>query len=1007
MKDAATLARRPADGPALRDDVRALAADLRRAIAGEARFDAGSRALYATDGSNYRQVPIGVVVPRTIDDVIATVETCRGHGVPILSRGGGTSLAGQCCNVAVVIDWSKHLNRIIEVDPEASVARVQPGVILDSLRREAERHHLTFAPDPSTHDHCTLGGMIGNNSCGVHSQMGGRTSENVIALDVLTYDGVRFVAEEGSVRGGPVAAFGTRLDELQARYADLIRLRYPKIPRRISGYNLDDLLPENGPNLARALTGTESTCVTMLEATVRLVPSPPVRSLLVMGYPDVFAAADAVPEILGSCEPLALEGIDAKLVEDIRKKKAHPEDLELLPDGEGWLLVEFGGQTKEEADARARRLMKKLNGAGAPTMKLCDDPRHEKRIWHIRESGLGATARIPGEPDTWEGWEDSAVPPERLGEYLRDLRALYDQHGYDGALYGHFGQGCIHTRVTFDLVSREGIERFRSFLDDASDVVLGYGGSFSGEHGDGQSRAELLPKMFGPELIEAFREFKSIWDPAGKMNPGKIVDPDPITSNLRLGTNYRPARPKTHFAFPDDDGSLARASLRCVGVGLCRREEGGTMCPSYMATREEMHSTRGRAHLLHEMLVGDVLDRGWRNEHVKEALDLCLACKGCKAECPVNVDVATYKAEFLSHHYAGRLRPRPAYALGLIHRWARLASHLPRFANVLAGWGPSARALKAIGGLAPEREIPRFAERTFKAWHASRPASNEARPPVILWPDTFTNHFAPDIAIAATEVLEDAGYRVLIPRETLCCGRPLYDYGMLPTAKRLLRQTLDTLAPHIRAGTPLIGLEPSCLATFRDELVNLFPDDEDARRLSQQSFLLAEFLVDEANYRPQKLERTVLVHGHCHHKAIVGLRADEEMLTRLGVNFTVPDSGCCGMAGSFGFERDKYELSMKIGERVLLPAVRNTDADTLLLTDGFSCREQIRHGTGHDSVHLAQLLRLAIRGIEQRGTHSTHQNDLRPPRRVVRLSAAAAAVGVLALRHLRRNTPAR
>ena len=641
--------------PVAADAARALEADLRRAVGGEVRFDAGSRALYATDGSNYRQVPIGVVVPRTLDDVFATVATCRAHGAPLLSRGGGTSLAGQCCNVAVVIDFSKYLHAIRALEPDARYARVEPGLVLDDLRGAAERFHLTFGPDPSTHNHCTLGGMIGNDSCGVHSMMAGRTADNVRRLRVLTYDGTELWVgpTDDAALSAATREPGRRGDiyrslvSIRDRYGDLVRQRFPRIPRRVSGYNLDELLPEDGFNVARALVGTEGTCVVVLEAEVRLVESPPGRTLVVLGYPDVFQAGDHVPEIR-EFEPIGLEGIDRFLVEDMKKKGLHPERLKLLPDGHGFLLVEFGGADRAEADANAHRMMAALSRrSDAPSMKLYDDPYEEGIVWKVRESGLGATARVPGERDTWEGWEDSAVSPERLGEYLRKLKGLYQKYGYEGALYGHFGQGCVHTRITFDLATAQGVQTYRAFVEEAADLVVSLGGSLSGEHGDGQSRGELLPKMFGEELVGAFREYKRTWDPDWKMNPGKKIDPYPLDSNLRLGPGFTELWPKTAFRFPEDEGKFGRVATRCVGVGECRRMEGGVMCPSYRATREEKHSTRGRARLLHEMLVGDPLQKGWSSPAVDEALHLCLACKGCKSDCPMNVDMATYKAEFL------------------------------------------------------------------------------------------------------------------------------------------------------------------------------------------------------------------------------------------------------------------------------------------------------------------------------------------------------------------------
>ena len=945
-----------------------LANALTNAVEGEVRFDAGTRGMYSTGAAKYRQVPIGVVIPRALDDVIATVEVCGSFGAPLLPRGGGTSLAGQIENVAVVMDFSKYLRGVVDVDPDRKLARTQPGACLDALNERAGKHDLMFAPDPATHSSCTLGGMVGNNSCGVHSVMAGRTADNVEELDVLTYDGLRLrvgptteaelddIVAEGGRRG----EIYRRLRELRDRYGDEIRNRFPDIPRRVSGYNLDELLPENGFNVARALAGTEGTCAVTLEATVGLIAAPPARSLLVLGYPDVYDAADHVMDVLDA-DPCGLEGIDDFLVDKIKKKRMHAGALRYLPEGKGWLLVEFGGQNRAESHAAAQRLMARLGrGQRSPDMKLYDDPALQKQVWAVRASAVGATAFVPGEPAAWEGWEDAAVPPDHLGDYLRSFHDLLVRYDYQGALYGHFGQGCIHTRITFDLRSVPGIAKHRAFVDEAADLVVSYGGSLSGEHGDGQSRAELLPKMFGDDIVGAFREFKSIWDPAGRMNPGKVVDPYRNTDNLRLGSGFTPWVPDTHFSYEAEGGSFADVGLRCVGVGECRREHGGTMCPSYMVTREEKHSTRGRARLLFEMLAGDPVTGGWRDEHVKEALDLCLACKGCKSDCPVNVDMATYKAEFYAHYYERRRRPRVAYALGLIYWWARAASKLPRAANALTQTRGISTIVKRLGGIAPERDAPRFATETFRTWYRRRSPRNEGGQTVVLWPDTFTNFFAPEVARAAVEVLENLGWCVTIPPRPLCCGRPLYDYGMLPTAKRLLRQTMATMAKEIRAGTPFVGLEPSCTAVFRDELTNLFPHDEDAKRLADQFFTLAEFLRDR-DYEPRPLGRRVLLHGHCHHKAIMGLEADKALLERAGALLDAPETGCCGLAGSFGFEAgERHDVSIKVGEHDLIPKVRAAAPDTVVVTDGFSCRSQIEQMAGRRAVHLAEVLRAGL-----------------------------------------------
>jgi FAD/FMN-containing dehydrogenase/Fe-S oxidoreductase len=954
-----------------------LAAELRSGLRGEVRFDAGSRALYATDSSNYRQVPIGVVVPHDADDVVTTLAACRRHGAAVLARGAGTSLAGQCCNVAVVLDFSKTMHRLLELDPAGRRARVEPGIVLDTLRLAAERHHLTFGPDPATHDRCTLGGMIGNNSCGVHALMAGKTVDNVEELEVLTYDGLRLrvgatseeelaaILREGGRRGEIYAG----LRALRDRHAALIRARYPGIPRRVSGYNLDQLLPENGFHVARALVGSESTCVTVLAATLRLVPSPPFRTLAVLGYSNVYAAGDHVPEIL-AWQPIGLEGLDGKLIHYVEKKGLHPGGVALLPPGGGWLLAEFGGDSQAEADDRARRMAAELQRRpGAPSCRVMESPEAAKRVWEVRESGLGATSFVPGMADTWEGWEDAAVPPARLGAYLRDFRRLLDAHGYSCTLYGHFGQGCIHCRIDFDLVSREGIDRYLAFIDQAADLVVRYGGSLSGEHGDGQARAALLPKMFGPELIGAFAEFKALWDPEGRMNPGKVVHPHRPDENLRLGVDYRPWDPPTHLHFADDRASFARAALRCVGVGKCRRNtaSGGVMCPSYMVTLEEKHSTRGRARLLFEMLEGDPIGRrGWRDPDVKEALDLCLACKGCKSDCPVHVDMATYRAEFLSHYHAGRLRPRSAYAFGLVAWWARLASPLAPLVNRAAGAPGLARLAKAAAGMAPGRRIPALAPRTFRQWWRGHVPRHPDGPRVLLWPDTFSNFFQPAAAQAAVEVLEAAGRRVVVPEAVLCCGRPLYDHGMLHLARRQLRRILAVLRDDIRAGTPLVGLEPSCLAVFRDELAKQLPQDEDAGRLAAQSFLLSELLDSRVDgWQPPRLAgppRRALVQAHCHHHAVMRFDAERRVLDRLGLEHRQLDGGCCGMAGAFGFTAGApYDVSQRIAERVLLPAVREAAADTLIIADGFSCREQIAQGTGRRAMHLAEVLQMALR----------------------------------------------
>ena len=935
---------------------------------GEVRFDLGSRALYATDGSNYRQVPIGVVIPKNENDIIKALAVCRKYKAPIVSRGGGTSLAGQCCNVAVVFDMSKYYNALLELNPEQKYAWVQPGIVLDTLRDAAEKHHLTFGPDPSTHNHCTLGGMIGNNSCGVHALMAGKTVENIEELDILTYDGVRMtvgatsnaelerIIQEGGRRGEIYA----ELKNIRDKYSDEVIARYPQIPRRVSGYNLDELLPDGDFNVAKALVGSEGTCVIVLRAKTRLVYSPPVRSLLVLGYKDKYTAADHVIEIL-KYKPIGLEALDEELVHYMKEKHLHVDYLHFLPEGGGWLLVEFGGESKDESDGKAKKLMEHLKSKDdAPTMKLYDDEKEEKEVWKVRESGLGATARIPSTPDNWPGWEDSAVAPEKLGEYLRKLQKLFEKFGFKVSLYGHFGQGCVHCRIPFDLVTADGIKKYHQFMEEASDLVLSLGGSLSGEHGDGQARAELLPKMFGAKLIQAFEEFKTAWDPEWKMNPGKVVRPNRMTANLRIGSNYEPTKLKTHFQFPDDNNDFGRVTTRCVGVGECRKHEGGTMCPSYMATREEMHSTRGRAHLLFEMLEGNPLGGGWKNETVKEALDLCLACKGCKADCPVNVDMATYKAEFLSHYYEGRIRPRHAYAFGLINWWSRFASHVPNFANFFTQTPGFASIAKISADVAPERKVPKFATRTFKHWFKERKTNTLKNPDVILFADTFNDHFHPSTAIATVELLERAGFKVFVPMQPLCCGRPLYDFGMLERAKSWLKIILTDLKPYIESGVPMLVLEPSCMAVFKDELINFFPQDPDAQRLSNQTLLLSEFIfMNKEKFDFPKLNRKALMQVHCHQKSVKGETPEEEVMKSLGLEVEIPEVGCCGMAGAFGFESNHARLAEQIGNTHLIPAVSGANKETLIIADGFSCKQQVFQSTDRQALHLSEVIQLA------------------------------------------------
>ncbi len=961
-------------------------------VDGEVRFDAGTKAAYAQDASNYRQVPIGVVLPKTADAGAEAVAVCREFGAPVLSRGGGTSLAGQCVNEAVVIDWTKYCHRLVSVDRDAKTAVIEPGMALDKANDALAGYGLMVGPKPSTHVSCTIGGMIGNNSCGSTAQAYGKMVDSVRRLEILTYDGLRTWVGETSdeayekiiAAGGREAEIYRRLREIRDAYLSQIRTGYPKIPRRVSGYNLDSLLPERGFHVGRALVGSESTLVTVLHAELSLVDVPKHKALVVLGYPDIAKAADVVPLVVRH-SPSLLEGLDDTLISLEREEHFSADALNQLPEGSGWLMIEFNGDTQQEADDRAHALIDDVNSDGdhpKPHVAYTEDPKVEERLQEVREAGLGATAYPPHKHETHEGWEDAAVPPDRLGDYLRDFRKLLERHDYHGAsLYGHFGQGCVHTRIPFELRTADGIAAYRSFIEEAADLVVSYGGSLSGEHGDGQSRGELLPKMFGPELMRAFGEYKAVFDPGNKMNPGKVINPYRMDENLtRRG--FFPKEPVTFFRYPQDGGKFsAGAASRCVGIGKCRGDEGGVMCPSYRVTREEEHATRGRARLLMEMVRGEVITDGWHSTEVRDALDLCLACKGCRKECPVDVDMATYKAEFLAHHYAGRLRPAAHYTMGWLPALSRLASAAPGLVNAVARAPGLGRLIKRAGGIDEHRELPRFAAERFTSWYQRR-GGRDGGEPVLLWPDTFTNNFHPEVGKAAVSVLEDAGFRVELPAKTLCCGLTWISTGQLGVARRVLNRTMAALRPALQAGWPVVVLEPSCAAVFRSDAAELTGSD-DARLLAKQTRTLAELLT-EAGWRPGADDpaglhpgaRRAIAQVHCHQHAILGFDRDRELLRDCGVDVDVLDSGCCGLAGNFGFERGHYDVSVACAEHGLWPAVRDADPGTAILADGFSCRTQIEAGhLGREGMHLAELLAGMLDGAPQRAHNGSSRGN--------------------------------
>ncbi|HEY1974968.1 MAG TPA: FAD-linked oxidase C-terminal domain-containing protein [Candidatus Baltobacteraceae bacterium] len=966
-------------------DALRLERELREVVRGEVHFDDGYRAMYSTDAANYRQVPICVVLPRDADDATAAMAVCHRHGTPVTPRGGGTCLTGASCNVAAIFDYSKYMNRILELDAERRIVRVEPGTVLDDIRSRAEQFGLTVGPAPATHNRCSIGGMFGNNSCGMPAQFAGRMEENVLEAEVLLHDATRLRVGSTSPReleaiiaeGGRRGEIYSRLRDIAQRYSGLVRERFPEVPRRVSGYPLNQLFAENGFNVARALNGTEGTIVHALELTLRLVPVPKKTALALIGFDDIATAGDHVARC-NEHVPHALEGMDETLFENMHEKGKNPSARhELFPNGHAWLVLQFGGDTSAEAERKAHALVEDLHKGSHAVRgtRVVSDDKSMNEIFEIREAGLGVTSKVPNQPDFYPGWEDAAVAPEHLGKYLRVFQKKMEQYGYWASVYGHFGQGCVHCSINFDLFTAEGIENYRRFVTEMAHEVVKYGGSISGEHGDGQSRGELLPIMYGNELVHAFWEFKTVFDPQNKMNPGKVVKPRKLDEDLRWGTQYEPWNPPTKFQFLEDRGSFAEAANRCVGAGVCRKHDKGTMCPSYMVSKEERYSTRGRARLLFEMLQGAPIDRGWKSEEVKESLDYCLACKGCKHECPVNVDMATYKSEFLHHYFEGRVRPLYMWLFGYMFVWAKVASRAPAIANFFASAPPFSTVLKRLAGIAPQRHVPLFADRTFRQWFDSRAPRNPQGERVLLWVDTWNNHFHPQTAQAAVEVLEDAGYRVLVSPKQICCGRPLYDYGLLNPAKRHLLAVLDQLRPLVREGVPVVGLEPSCLSVLKDEMQQMLGRDVDAMRLAQQTFTLETFLNNKTSYRPPELDRNAIVHEHCHKKSVLDPLAEEHVFEKMHLPHEKLNSGCCGMAGAFGFEAHHYEMSVACGERVLLPKVREAAPQTIVVADGFSCREQIAQTTGRQALHPAEVLRM---GLADRGAT---RNDPKPERR--------------------------
>ncbi|KFG05501.1 MULTISPECIES: FAD-binding and (Fe-S)-binding domain-containing protein [Streptomyces] len=922
----------------------------------------GTTGPYAYDASNYRVPPRAVVFPRSAEDVVAVVRACREAGVPVTPRGGGTSMAGNAVGPGVVLDLSRSMNRILDIDAEARTARVEAGVVLDALRSAAALHGLTFGPDPSSHSRCTLGGMIGNDACGNRSVRDGRTGGHVEALEIVTADGVRAVADHAGLHpvdprdAGPVARLEADVRRLIADNLGPIRTELGRIPRQVSGYQLQHLLPEHGFDMARALVGTEGSCAVVTAATVRLVATAQACALLTLGYDDVVDAAEDVPEIL-RWNPSAVEGMDEAIVATMRARRG-PASVTGLPEGRAWLYVELEGDDHAEVGRRAAELLAALEARGRTTGgRVVESPAERRSLWRVREDGAGLAARLVDGGESWPGWEDAAVAPQDLAAYLRDFRKLLASHELTGVLYGHFGAGCVHVRIDFDLATDAGRAATRGFLTEAAALVVEHGGTLSGEHGDGRARGELLQVMYSHRMIRTFAAFKEVFDPEGLLNPGVIVAPAALDADLALHTPSTVLPVETLFSFPHDEDGFAGAVRRCVGVGRCRSDAGGVMCPSYRATGEENASTRGRARLLQEMVRGGTVQDGWRSTEVRDALDLCLSCKACSSDCPVGVDMATYKAEFLHQHYKGRLRPRSHYSLGWLPLTSRLVGHMARPVNALLR-GPVGKLLARLGGVTTKRRIPAFASR--RAVRRALRASRTGEPAkTLLFVDSFTRAFRPEVAGAASRVLADAGIPCTA-EDDLCCGLTWVSTGQLSLARRIMARTVARLDNG--DDRPVVVAEPSCAAALKRDVPELL-GTEAARRVAARVHTLTGALTDLAapGWTPPELPDDVLLQTHCHEYATFKGRHPRDLLGRLGVRKVDEAEGCCGLAGNFGFEEEHYDTSMAVADLALKPRLDGITPDTpaVVVADGFSCATQIDHLAGDRGVralHLAELL---------------------------------------------------
>ena len=958
-------------------DTKALVEELRRSVSGEVRFDKMTRLLYSTDASIYQIEPIGVVIPKTEEDVIAVVETAGRHGVPVLPRGGGTSLAGQAVGNAVVIDFSNHMRHVLEVNAEEGWVRVQPGIILDELNDYLEPSGLHFAPDPSTSNRGNVGGALGNNSCGAHSIVWGKTSDNVLELQAVLSDGSK--ASLGALTGEQLEG-KSRPDDLEGeiyrRLVDIgeanreeVQRRYPKILRRVGGYNLDELANgSSGFDMARFVVGSEGTLLTITEAKLRIVPRPKLKGLAVLHFRDLIGSMEATVATL-ELEPAAVELMDSMIIRQARTNLEYSRMMDFIEgDPEAVLLVEVTGDSQAELDSKLDRLEERIGRSGLSyAVRRIVEPQDQARVWAVRKAGLGLMMNVRGAAKPLPFVEDTAVAPEKLPEYVRRFDEIVREHGTTAGYYGHASVGCLHIRPLIDLKLQEGADRMVSIATQISDLVLEYGGAMSGEHGDGLVRSVWNEKMFGPQLYDAFRDVKRAFDPKGIMNPGKIVDPAPMTENLRIGPTYRPLDLKTGFAY-SEEGGFAGAVEMCNGQGACRKVSSGTMCPSYMVTRDEEHSTRGRANALRAAISGALPLDALTGKRLYEVLDLCLECKACKAECPTNVDMAKLKYEFLYRYHKTNGYPLRNRVFGNVARLSRLGSFFAPLSNWTLGCQVVKGLLDEFVGVDRRRSLPPFASQSFTQWFKARggsPATSATRGQVLLFPDTYTNYNHPNLGRAATRVLEALGYQVILPR-VRCCGRPMLSKGMMDVARTNAQFNVDSVFPYVDKGVKMVGLEPSCILSFRDDYVDLLGGEARARAVANSSMLIEEFVLhatqeDGADMPFVTEPGKVLLHGHCHQKALVGTQQAMEVLGSIpGCQAQEIPSGCCGMAGAFGFEKEHYRVSMDIGEQTLFPAIRSRQDEFTVVSEGVSCRQQIEDGTGVRAKHLVEVLAEAL-----------------------------------------------